>query len=160
MPHGSVLVLGPKTNQMFTHSIMVPNERGGGERGGERGGNTTVVGVEEHGKTDIQEESIGRISLTFRTVTTFMDLQTGRLYGEGVMDGPTSLSDVRWDERRRVIVVGSVSVLSFAVALVVMDRHAPSSTTKSEPTLVRLLMRLGSAVLIPNKLFSNKRAPQ
>ena len=75
-----------------------------------------------------------------------MDLQTGRLYGEGVMDGPTSLSDVRWDERRRDIVVNSVSVLSFAVVLLVMDLRAPSSTTKSEPMLVRLLMRLGSAV--------------
>jgi len=54
LPHGSMLVLGPKTNQQFTHSIL-PKE-----------GSTKV-----------------RISLTLRECLTFLDLKTGRLFGQG-----------------------------------------------------------------------------
>lgn len=55
LPHGSMLVLGPKTNQQFTHSILKK-----------------------------EGSDIPRMSLTFRHVVTFMDLNTGRLFGEGV----------------------------------------------------------------------------
>ena len=55
LPHGSMLVLGPKTNKLFSHSIL-PNP-----------------------------SSVGpRISLTLRDVKTFLDLDSGRLYGQGV----------------------------------------------------------------------------
>uniref|UniRef100_A0A7S2XJP2 Fe2OG dioxygenase domain-containing protein n=1 Tax=Attheya septentrionalis TaxID=420275 RepID=A0A7S2XJP2_9STRA len=55
LPHCSMLVLGPKTNQEFTHSIL--------KREGSK---------------------LPRLSLTMREVTTFMDNKTGRLFGQGV----------------------------------------------------------------------------
>lgn len=55
LPHGSMLLMGPKTNQQFTHSILANPK-------------------------SIQP----RISLTFRNVTTFMELQSGILFGQGV----------------------------------------------------------------------------
>jgi hypothetical protein len=55
LPHGSMLVLGPKTNKLFTHSILK--------------------------KTGSKEP---RLSLTVRDVKTFMDSRTGRLFGQGV----------------------------------------------------------------------------
>ena len=54
LPHGSMLVLGPKTNRLFTHSIL---------------------------STD--GDAMPRVSLTFRRVLTFMDTRSGRLFGEG-----------------------------------------------------------------------------
>jgi hypothetical protein len=64
LPHRSMLVLGPKTNQQFSHSIL-PKE----------------------GSPKI------RISLTLREVKTFLDLSTGRLFGQGVE--AKSLEDLR-----------------------------------------------------------------
>jgi hypothetical protein len=64
LPHGSMFVLGPKTNKQFTHSIL-----------------------RKKGSTD------SRISLTLRDVKTYMDLKTGRLFGQGV--STHSLSDSR-----------------------------------------------------------------
>jgi hypothetical protein len=55
LPHGSMLVLGPKTNKLFTHSIL------------------KKAGSKEP-----------RLSLTVRDVKTFMDSRTGRLFGQGV----------------------------------------------------------------------------
>ncbi len=55
LPHGSMLVLGPFTNKLFTHSILKK-----------------------------EESVIPRLSLTFRHVTTFADRRTKRLFGEGV----------------------------------------------------------------------------
>ncbi len=64
LPHGSMLVLGPKTNQFFSHSILA------------------------------NEEAIKpRISLTLRDVKTFLDLSTGRLFGQGAL--VKSLSECR-----------------------------------------------------------------
>jgi hypothetical protein len=54
LPHGSMLVLGPHTNKLFSHSILAKD--GSGEP---------------------------RISLTFRDVKTFLDCTTGRLFGQG-----------------------------------------------------------------------------
>ena len=54
LPHGSMLVLGPKTNEKWTHSILK------------------------------KEDSTGeRISLTMRECKTFMDMKTKRLFGQG-----------------------------------------------------------------------------
>lgn len=64
LPHGSMLVLGPITNKQFSHSIL------------RKEGSTT-----------------SRISLTMRDVATFLDLNTGRLFGEGV--DIKSLSELR-----------------------------------------------------------------
>ena len=55
LPHSSMLVLGPFTNKLFTHSILTK-----------------------------EDASLPRISFTFRRVLTFLDLNSGRLYGEGV----------------------------------------------------------------------------
>ncbi|KAL3910517.1 MAG: hypothetical protein SGILL_007662 [Bacillariaceae sp.] len=57
LPHCSMLVLGPKTNREWTHSILP--------------------------KSDSQGV---RLSLTLRDVKSFQDLQTGRLFGQGVGD--------------------------------------------------------------------------
>lgn len=54
LPAFSMLVLGPKTNKNFTHSIL---------------------------KKD--DSKIPRISLTFRNCTTFMHRRSGRLFGDG-----------------------------------------------------------------------------
>jgi putative IMPACT (imprinted ancient) family translation regulator len=64
LPHGSMFVLGPKTNKQFTHSILR-------KKGSKK----------------------PRISLTLREVITYMDLKTGRLFGQGV--STDSLSDIR-----------------------------------------------------------------
>jgi len=65
LPHRSMLVLGPHTNQLFSHSILP--------------------------KPDSNE---ARVSLTFRDVKTYKDLATGRLFGQGV-DTYQSLRQVR-----------------------------------------------------------------
>jgi putative IMPACT (imprinted ancient) family translation regulator len=64
LPHCSMLVLGPKTNQQFSHSILA-NE----------------------------DSTQPRISLTLREVKTFLDTNTGRLFGQGVQ--AKSLSEIR-----------------------------------------------------------------
>jgi hypothetical protein len=64
LPHGSMLVLGPRTNQLFSHSILPKPE-----------------------STD------PRVSLTLRDVRTFLDLATGRLFGQGV--DAKSLDEIR-----------------------------------------------------------------
>lgn len=64
LPHGSMLVLGPYTNKFFTHSILMK-----------------------------KGSSQPRISLTFRRVLTHIDLNSGRLFGEGV--STTTLSKIQ-----------------------------------------------------------------
>jgi len=64
LPHGSMLVLGPYTNKLFTHSILTK-----------------------------EDASMPRASLTFRRVLTFLDLDSGRLFGEGV--STSSLCELR-----------------------------------------------------------------
>jgi putative IMPACT (imprinted ancient) family translation regulator len=85
LPHGSMLVLGPYTNQLFTHSIL-----------------------RKKGSTQ------PRISLTFRRVLTFLDANTGRLFGEGV--STSSLSEIRKctraDDVSFLVGVGAVAVAS------------------------------------------------
>lgn len=69
LPHGSMLILGPWTNKLFTHSIL-PKE----------------------------QSTRPRISLTFRTVLTFLDTHSGRLFGEGV--SIQTLAELRILERK------------------------------------------------------------
>ena len=66
LPHRSMLVLGPRTNKQFSHSIL-PKEK----------------------------DSKPRISLTLRDVKTFKDLKSGRLFGQGVADSKQSLQSIR-----------------------------------------------------------------
>ena len=77
-----MLVLGPYTNQLVTHSIL-------GKEGSTQ----------------------PRISLTFRRVLTFLDANTGRLFGEGV--STSSLSEIRKctraDDVSLIVGVGAVS---------------------------------------------------
>uniref|UniRef100_A0A7S3L7Z8 Fe2OG dioxygenase domain-containing protein n=1 Tax=Amphora coffeiformis TaxID=265554 RepID=A0A7S3L7Z8_9STRA len=54
LPHGSMLVLGPKTNEKWTHSILKK-----------------------------KDSTMPRISLTTRDCKTFMDMKTKRLFGQG-----------------------------------------------------------------------------
>lgn len=88
LPHGSMLVLGPLTNKLFTHSIL-PKEG------------------------SVQP----RISLTFRSVLTFLDKDSGLLFGEGVET--KTLSDLRTLQQRQTFyfVAGLGSLVSFAFQL-------------------------------------------
>jgi hypothetical protein len=67
LPHRSMLVLGPKTNKQFSHSILPKEEK----------------------------SSKPRVSLTLRDVKTFKDMKTGRLFGQGVADDKQSLHQIR-----------------------------------------------------------------
>jgi hypothetical protein len=74
LPHRSMLVLGPKTNKEFTHSILQKEE-------------------EEDDDSAAAAKKI-RASLTLRECKTFMDLKSGRMFGAGVV-GPQSLQEIR-----------------------------------------------------------------
>ena len=54
LPHGSMFVLGPKTNEMWTHSILKK-----------------------------KDSTMPRITLTLRECQAFMDVKTKRLFGQG-----------------------------------------------------------------------------
>lgn len=94
LPHGSMLVLGPKTNKQFSHSVL------------KKEGSTAP-----------------RISLTLRDVTTFMDLSTGRLFGQGV--AAKSVEEVRKVDR----VENSLSIVGVCAlsALITSKRNKSSS---------------------------------
>mmetsp|Transcript_1539 Transcript_1539/g.2511 ORF Transcript_1539/g.2511 Transcript_1539/m.2511 type:complete len:153 (-) Transcript_1539:92-550(-) len=70
-----MFVLGPKTNKLFTHSIL-QNKTSDQLNAGD----ISIV------------KSAARISLTMRDVATFKHLKTGRLYGKGVQ--PKSVDEV------------------------------------------------------------------
>lgn len=76
LPHGSMLVLGSKTNKEWTHSIL-PKARHDGEEG-RKGDQSSGV----------------RLSLTLRDVKTFQDLSSGKLFGQGIL-GQRTLDNVR-----------------------------------------------------------------
>ena len=69
LPHGSMFVLGPVTNQQFSHSILPKTEQKEEEKGTQ------------------SKSPFRRISLTLREVKTFRDLTTGQLVGQGVANG-------------------------------------------------------------------------
>lgn len=70
LPRYSMLVLGPKTNAQFTHSILKQESANNNNNNDDKSG-------------DSKTKSEPRISLTFRNCTTIMDKRTGRLIGEG-----------------------------------------------------------------------------
>jgi putative IMPACT (imprinted ancient) family translation regulator len=98
LPPRSMLVLGPKTNKEFSHSILQ--------------------------KTDSNE---ARISLTLREVKTFKDLNTGRLFGQGVSN--KSLTQLRG----RYLIENSVFFSGFCAlsAFMVSSKARPPNTTNS-----------------------------
>jgi hypothetical protein len=85
LPHGSMLILGPVTNKHFTHSILPKDE-----------------------------STWPRISLTFRRVLTFIDTNSGRLFGEGV--AIKTLSELKQREKMGDIffATGMLTLLSLA----------------------------------------------
>ena len=92
LPHGSMLLLGPVTNKFFTHSIL-PIES-----------DTKCLPTE----VDELDEN-ARISLTLRHVTTYMDTETRRLFGQGVeIDTLQELRRAqRWDNICFVLGLGA-----------------------------------------------------
>lgn len=83
LPHGSMLVLGPNTNKLFTHSILRN-----------------------------KDSQSPRVSLTLRRVITFLDVETGRLFGEGV--STSSLKNARELNRKNDLyfIVGMGTIVS------------------------------------------------
>lgn len=97
LPHGSMLVLGPKTNQLFSHSILPK-----------------------------KESTQPRVSLTLRDVQTFLDLTTGRLFGQGVE--AKSLSEIRqWYMIENVTWLGGLGALSAWLVGTSSNRKSHSS---------------------------------
>lgn len=110
LPHGSILVLGPKTNKQFTHSIL-----------------------RKKGSTE------PRISLTLREVKTYMDLKTGRLFGQGV--STDSLSDIR----RVNLVENCLFFAGFsAVSAIMVSKQKVAMTTNVACLLLAGLFTTGS----------------
>ena len=106
LPPRSMLVLGPKTNKEFTHSIL-PKEDGG-----------------------IDKKSV-RISLTLRDVKTFKDLNTGRLFGQGVSS--KSLQQLR----TRHVIENTMLFSGFGVlSAFLVSKNNRMSTTTSLLTVV------------------------
>ena len=88
LPHGSMLLLGPITNQYFTHSILPASETG------DEPAATTETSTTDDNNNITKYDANARISLTLRHVVTYMDTTNRRLFGEGVNDCPT-LHDLR-----------------------------------------------------------------
>ena len=88
LPHGSMLLLGPITNQHYTHSIIpaVPDD----------------TATETNASVLVAEDK--RISLTMRHVCTFMDVHTQRLFGQGV--SCKTLEDLKRSRRMENIYFG------------------------------------------------------
>jgi len=94
LPHGSMLLLGPITNQQFTHSILpaVPDtEDDDSDPDADKTPNQVF-------------DKYARISLTLRHVVTYMDTSTRRLFGQGVECA--TLRDLRRSRRLETIYFG------------------------------------------------------
>lgn len=83
LPPGSMFVLGPYTNSIFTHSILPVLDVD--EEKTERSHLSYFSGSGHYGE---QIKSIidggGRISLTFRDARSFLDVKSQRLFGQGL----------------------------------------------------------------------------
>jgi len=95
LPPGSMFVLGPFTNAMFTHAVLPMESDGFGGRGKQT--SSCKKQVREVGSGNKSTDGIkcsieggGRISLTFRDVRTFLDVKTQRLFGLGVTSSHSS----------------------------------------------------------------------
>jgi hypothetical protein len=81
LPHGSVFVLGPRTNREWLHALKRD-------------------GRPEHHKPE--EEHGARISITFRTIATFQR-EDGLLFGQGALREGTTLVEDDGQEEARII---------------------------------------------------------
>jgi len=66
LPHNSLFVLGWETNRKWTHEIRQDKR------------------MDSIKRPDELDYSSSRISLTFRTISTFMRRSDGRIYGQGM----------------------------------------------------------------------------
>ena len=99
LPHCSMLVLGPNTNQEFTHAILP--------------------------KFDSTKY---RISLTMRNVTTYLDTRTGRLFGQGAAFHKT-LDDARNAHLQELgLYVGAFLAVSAAIMSCRSSKHTTPAT--------------------------------
>ncbi len=100
LPHGSMLVLGPYTNQLFTHSILAK-----------------------------KESTQPRISLTYRRVLTFLDSATGKLFGEGVSTDSLSeiRKSSRVEDVSFIVGAGTIASAIFQVSNKNMRQNMPNS---------------------------------
>lgn len=101
LPSSSLFMLGPATNARFTHAVLPASGEGGG---------APDVG-EEGGRATCRREDGGRISLTFRAVHTFLDRDTGCLFGQAVAascDAPLLAGDGAVTEVALSLAVASV----------------------------------------------------
>ncbi|KAL7439952.1 hypothetical protein ACHAXM_012137 [Skeletonema potamos] len=71
LPEGSMFVLGPYTNERFTHAVLPEYE-------------VDFLEQNDMKEPKCRTEDGGRISLTLRDVRTFLDVKTRRLFGQGI----------------------------------------------------------------------------
>jgi alkylated DNA repair dioxygenase AlkB len=112
LPHCSMLVLGPKTNQEYTHAIIK--------------------------KIDAQSF---RISLTMRNVATFLDIETGRLFGQGAYHKTRKESQHANRRDKALFVVGFATVST----LVLSRRSRASRPSTLAVTAAALAGTFGAA---------------
>lgn len=108
LPHGSMLVLGPFTNKYFTHSILKK-----------------------------ENSTKSRVSMTFRHVTTFIDLKTKRLFGQGVVS--SSLSEVRHAQ----LIANLRFVLGFASILLVLNKSEKKYNRVDNKAIIKTYCSIG-----------------
>ena len=135
LPHGSMLLLGPITNQYFTHSILPAKEEDTGNE--ETTGTTTSTtknGGNNNDKKKKKYDEYARISLTLRHVVTYMDTTNRRLFGEGVKDCPT-LHDLRRSRQWETInfVVGFASIWKSFWVYTARNYTLPTTITNALP---------------------------
>lgn len=124
LPHRSMLVLGPRTNKEFSHSI-IPKSEG-------------------------EDSSSSRISLTLRDVKTFKDMKTGRLFGQGVAEDKQPLQQIR----TRYLVENTVAFAGFCA----ISASMVSLSSKQQPINTSILLGgLFAAGTLSYRLLTNTR---
>eukprot|EP00980_Cylindrotheca_fusiformis_P004125 scaffold894_cov153-Cylindrotheca_fusiformis.AAC.21 len=118
LPARSMLVLGPKTNKEFSHSVLQKPESGK-----------------------------PRISLTMRDVKTFKDLNTGRLFGQGVSS--KSLTQLR---ARHLVENGVLFSGFFGLSALMVSKTKAKSTS---PTMGFAISGIFAASSISIRLLMN-----
>ena len=115
LPHGSMLVLGPRTNATFTHAILP------------------------------RADSVGpRLSLTLRNVKTFLDVRTGRLFGQGVR--AKCIEEVRRSDQKEKLLI--LAVVGALVAAAVACGTISISKGQTEKSLVIMFAELVAATYL------------
>lgn len=91
LPHNSVFVLGWETNLRWTHAIKQDRRADGLKTSAER-----AFGAQ-------------RVSLTLRSIATFRDTGTGRLFGQGAPEAPEAPAEGRGAEDEAVALLTAFS---------------------------------------------------